>query len=114
MARRHWPDGRAIGSRIRMGPDPRSPFIQVVGVVGDVRNDPARPDAEVMAYRSSRQAPSPFQNFLVRTPADPLGLTKPAERELAAIDSGLALQRLLQSPASWSGKDWPAVECRSC
>ena len=43
------------------------------------------------AGRSRRRS----RTFSLRTPADPLGLTKPAERELAAVDAGLALQRTL-------------------
>jgi predicted permease len=95
MARRYWPNGGAIGSRIRMGANPNSPFIEVVGIVGDVRNDPARVDAEPTAYRSSRQVAPPFQSFLLRVQGDPLGLTKLVEREIAAVNAGLAVQRVM-------------------
>jgi predicted permease len=92
MARRYWPGGDALGSRIRLGPDSSAPLIEIVGVVADVRNDRARPDAEPMVYRPSGQAPSPGAAFLLRTQGDPLALIRPAERELAALDAGLALQ----------------------
>lgn len=94
MARRFWPNGNAVGSRLRMGPDPNSPLIEVVGIVGDVRNDLSRPDAEPMAYASTRQLPVPIVTFLVRTKGDPLALVKPIERELAALDRGLPLQQV--------------------
>lgn len=94
MARRFWPNGNAVGSRLRMGPDPQSPLIEVVGIVGDVRNDLARPDAEPMAYASTRQLPVPLVTFLVRTNGDPLGLVRPIERQLAALDRGLPLQQV--------------------
>lgn len=42
MARRYWSAGEALGARIRMGGNPNSSLISVVGIVGDVRNDPAR------------------------------------------------------------------------
>jgi predicted permease len=93
MARRYWPRGDAVGSRIRMGADPNSPLTEVIGIVGDVRNDRARPDAEPMAYRSSRQVPRTRMAFLIRTDGNPLGLLRPVERTLAEIDAGLALQR---------------------
>lgn len=95
MARRYWPAGEALGTRIRMGPDRDSPLMEVVGIVGDVRNDPARPDAEPMAYRSSRQAPWPIASLLVRTEGDPLVLVKSIERELATLDPRIPLDRVI-------------------
>jgi putative ABC transport system permease protein len=93
MARRYWPGGDAVGARIRIGPNSNSPLIEVIGIVGDVRNDRARPDAEPMAYRSSRQSAGPRAVFLLRTRTDPLALVRPVERELAELDAGLALER---------------------
>jgi ABC-type antimicrobial peptide transport system permease subunit len=66
--------------------------VEIIGVVADVRNDRARPDAEPMVYRPSRQTPLPGAAFLVRTQGDPLALVRSADRELAALDAGLALQ----------------------
>ena len=99
MARRFWPNGNAIGSRLRLGPDRNSPLIEVIGIVGDVRNDRARPDPEPMAYGTTRQVPAPIVTFLVRAQGDPLALVKPIERELAALDRGLPLQQVMTLPA---------------
>jgi putative ABC transport system permease protein len=99
MARRFWPNGTAIGARLRLGPDPKSPLMEVVGIVGDVHNDLARPDAEPMAYRSTRQIPAGIITFLVRTATDPLTLVKPIERELSALDRSLPLQQVRTLPA---------------
>jgi putative ABC transport system permease protein len=94
LARRFWPAGDALGTRIRLGPDRRSPLIEVIGIVGDVRNDRARLDSEPMAYRPSRQIPAPIVTFALRTEGEPLALVRPVERELAAIDRGLPLQQV--------------------
>ncbi|HEU4631225.1 MAG TPA: ABC transporter permease [Gemmatimonadaceae bacterium] len=92
MARRYWPDGDAVGSRIRMGPDPNSTPIEVIGVVGDVRNDPTRPDAEPMAYGSWRQFPwGSGMTLLVRAERDPLALVGPVRGTLRAMDPALPL-----------------------
>jgi predicted permease len=99
MARRFWPSGDAIGSRMRLGPDPSSPLIEVVGIVADVRNDRARADAEPMAYGSTRQNAAPLVTLLVRAQTDALSLVKPIERELAALDRGLPLQQPRTLPA---------------
>ena len=93
MARRFWPRGDAIGSRIRTGPNPQAPLLEVVGIVGDVRNDRARTDAEPMIYRSYRQAGWPRASVLLRTAVDPATLLKPVERELASIAPSLAFER---------------------
>jgi hypothetical protein len=92
-ARRLWAGRDALGSRIRLGPNPDSPLVEVIGIVGDVRNDRARPDAEPMVYRSIRQVTPPGAQVLIRTDRDPLALTRAVERELAALDASLALQR---------------------
>jgi putative ABC transport system permease protein len=95
MARRYWPLGHAIGARIRLGANPSSPLRTVVGIVGDVRNDPTRPEAEPMVYMSTRQTTAPFVRLLVRTHGDPLALVRPVEHELAALDRGLSLDQAM-------------------
>ena len=94
LARRFWPNGAAVGARIRLGPDRTAPFLQVIGVVGDVRNNRARVDAEPMVYRSARQIPAGLITFALRTTGDPLALARSVERELAAMDRGLPLQQV--------------------
>ncbi|MDQ3951061.1 MAG: ABC transporter permease, partial [Gemmatimonadota bacterium] len=91
LARRYWPKGNAVGARIRMGPDPNAPWNEVVGVVGDVPNDPARPEPEPMLYAPSRQDPWNGPIFLLRTRGDPLALVKPVRRELSALDPGIPI-----------------------
>jgi predicted permease len=113
MARRYWPDGRAVGSRIRLGPNREAPLVEIVGVVGDVRNDLARRDAEPIVYRSTRRIAIPFTTFMLRTQGEPLALVKPMERELASMDTSLALQRPMTLDAvideRLSGRRHPVV-----
>jgi predicted permease len=98
MARRFWPDGNAIGQRVRLGPNPQAPLNEIVGIVGDVRNDQARPDAEPMAYLSTRQGGAPLLTILIRAEGDPLGLARPMEGAVARLDPGIALQRVMPLP----------------
>jgi putative ABC transport system permease protein len=95
MAHRYWPLGHAIGARIRLGANPSSPLRTVVGIVGDVRNDPSRPAAEPMAYMSTRQTTAPFVRLLLRTHGDPSALVRSVEHELAALDRGLSLDQAM-------------------
>jgi predicted permease len=93
MARRYWPGGGELGARIRLGPDQSAPWAEVIGVVGDVRNDPARPEPEPMTYASVRQDPWGYRTFVLRTKGDPLSLVRPFQRELAALDPGVPVNR---------------------
>jgi predicted permease len=98
MARRFWSNGDAIGKRVRLGPNPQAPLNEIVGIVGDVRNDQARPDAEPMAYLSTRQVAAPLLTILVRVHGDPLAIVRPMEAAVAKLDPGIALQRVMTMP----------------
>ena len=91
MAKRYWPNGGAIGARVRLGPNTATTWGEVIGIVADVRNDPARPTPEPMAYSSSRQETYGARTFLIRTTGDPLALVKPVQSAIAALDPALPL-----------------------
>jgi len=90
MERKFWPKGGAIGARIRLGPNAESPWKVVVGVVGDVRNDPVSPESQSITYVSRRQEPTGNLSFLVRTQLDPLALAKQIQAAAASYDPDLA------------------------
>jgi predicted permease len=96
VARRYWPAGEALGSRIRLDGD----LVTVIGVVGDVRNDLARPDAEPMTYRSHRQESTQRFCVLLRTHGDPLALVRSLQREVAALDPSLPVQQAMTLDAA--------------
>jgi predicted permease len=86
LARRLWPDGSAIGQRIRgVEPTPAGaragPWRVVVGVVADVRQ--AYADAEVGDLYLPRDAEGRFGSFYVRTGQSP-GLLLGTLRTIAA------------------------------
>ena len=88
LARAFWPNGSPIGARIRLGPNPNVPWMEVVGVVGDVRmgvSDDARPTV----YVSARQDHWGGAAGVVRTSGDPMGLLPAVRREMKAIDPTL-------------------------
>ena len=91
LARRLWPNGGAVGGRVRLDASPETPVFTVVGVVGNERNDPARPDPEITMYMSNRVNPWNGPIFVIRTRSDPMALVKPVQQTLASIDPRLPL-----------------------
>jgi predicted permease len=113
MARRFWPQGDALGAQLRMGPDPNSTPLTVVGIAGDVRNDPARPDAEPITYVSERQDVRPSRFLFVRTSGDPLALVRPIRSALASLDPNVPMRNAIPLSAFLSdaltGRRLPVV-----
>ncbi|HEY7861427.1 MAG TPA: ABC transporter permease [Gemmatimonadaceae bacterium] len=94
MERRYWPNGGALGARIRLGPDANAPWKVIVGVVGDVRNDPLRATPEPITYASRRQEPTTGVSFIFRARGNPLALAAPIKRAAAAFDADLAAHNI--------------------
>jgi ABC-type antimicrobial peptide transport system permease subunit len=98
MARRYWPDGNALGARLRLGPNAAAPWSEVIGIVADVRNDPAHREPDPMSYASYRQSPGGPRTYVLRTGGDPLSLIGPFRRELAALDPDIPITRAILLP----------------
>lgn len=97
MARRYWPDGNAVGARVRISPHTAERWGVVVGVVGDVRVDPALPVPAPLAYATNRQDDLwNGRDFLLKTRGDPRGdplaLLPAARRALASLDPAVPLR----------------------
>ncbi len=91
VAQKYWPDGDAVGRRIRLGtPATESEWLTVVGVVGDVRHPLADTGARII-YRPLMQAPTSFASLLVRAPGNPEALRAAIEKAAWSLDPQLAL-----------------------
>jgi len=98
MARRYWPNGNPIGQRVRLAglgknwdgstkSPPNDQWIEIVGVIGDVRNDglsrPVLP--EVWVPYSLRALGAVL--LLVRTSGSPAGITDELKRKIAEVNA---------------------------
>jgi putative ABC transport system permease protein len=85
-ARRFWPSGGAVGSRIKFGgPDGNAAWMEVVGVVGDVRYramDTMRHDV----YVPHRQSDLTLQHLVVRARGEPEALLAGIRSVVASVD----------------------------
>jgi predicted permease len=86
MARRFWPGGRAVGGRVRIGPDPASPWITVAGVIADVRQNGVAIDIRPTAYGSTAQFSFASRFFSVRVENPPASLPRDMLAVVRAVD----------------------------
>lgn len=80
LAQRYWPTGDAIGKRIQFGNmDTDKHLMQIVGIVGDVRDAALEKPPEPTLYGYSLQRPQWWQvarlAVVIRTQTDPQSLT---------------------------------------
>jgi macrolide transport system ATP-binding/permease protein len=83
MARRYWPDGNAVGAKIRRGES----VMEVVGVAHDAKYATLAEDSEPFLYQPLAQEPSSnlTLSLAVRTTGDPLANRDPIQREVRAL-----------------------------
>jgi putative ABC transport system permease protein len=83
MARTFWPGEDPLGKRLRII---ASPWLTVVGVVGDIRHGAltAKPNPEM--YMSHLQEPSGSLAVVARTSVDPLSLAAAVRGQVEALD----------------------------
>ena len=87
MARRFWADENPIGRRLTSyGGVSR----EIVGIVRDVKNRDLSETAGPQLYTPFPQTPWPFLAVVVRTTADPAGLSGTLRQTVAALDPDLA------------------------
>ncbi|MBS1876143.1 MAG: ABC transporter permease [Acidobacteria bacterium] len=80
--RRYWEDGtNPIGRKIRLG---RVAF-EVVGVVGDIRNDGLDKQPEPIIYTAFRQQPEPQVRYVIRHPT-PEAIVNSAKTAVYSVD----------------------------
>jgi putative ABC transport system permease protein len=83
-AMRYWPQGDAIGKRVRLGTS--ASWVVVVGVVGDVLYDWTSRVPEATVYLPASQAPAAAAQFAIRVNGDAAAYAKPARAAMEAVD----------------------------
>jgi putative ABC transport system permease protein len=92
MARRHWPAGDAIGRRLRFESTPPGPWLEIVGIAGDVRNSDADAGVLPQVYLPAGQFPERSLAIVLRTEgARPAGLTSAIRMEVTRLDTELPI-----------------------
>jgi putative ABC transport system permease protein len=91
----YWPDGGALGSRIKLGDiNSNADWMTVVGVAADVRHFglDAVPRREI--FRPYSQAAWPVMTIAVKSASDPFGLATAVREALRRIDPDQPVSRV--------------------
>ena len=93
MAERYWPHEDVIGKRITFEDAPKkdSDWMTVVGVVGDVKDQPNSPGAEPAFWWSEFQAPQSDMSIAIRTQSDPRQVADGLRDAVHRLDPALAV-----------------------
>jgi len=93
FARTFWPGESAIGKRVKFGNlnDPEPPWMQVVGVVGHVKNYGVDQPSRVEIYLPFYQRPASSPVIVVETAGDPASLTPGVREAVKSLDPALPI-----------------------
>jgi predicted permease len=97
LAERYWPGRNPVGSRITFDDHPKeTDWITIVGVVGDVKDQPNSPAAAPGFWWPATQMPWSFNraSIVLRAAADPGPLAAYLRSTVRSLDGGLAVADL--------------------
>lgn len=92
LAKQTWPGQKAIGQQVRLGSaDSGAAWLEVVGVIGDVRQSTlAEPPVPHLYVPISQLAP-PYATFVLKEQAAPSAVAEAARNVISAVDPNLPL-----------------------
>ena len=85
-ARQYWPNEDAMGKRVRLDDGSEPVWRQVIGVVGDVRQDGLVNAGRPEVYAPLAQSPVAYLVLAVRTRVDPASLATAVQHAVMAVD----------------------------
>ncbi len=96
LAARYFPRGNAVGRRLKQGgaERPNNPWMEIVGIVGDVKYSGLNAPPEPAVYLSDRQQPFISRFVIVRTGADPRSALASIRAAVASLDRDVPVARL--------------------
>ena len=87
MARTYWPNGSAVGKRLKLGSGTNNnPWLTVVGVVANVKQYGLDTDSRVAFYTPHSQVPAGTMYLTMRTRVNPADLANAVVKEVRALE----------------------------
>jgi predicted permease len=94
LARRHFGSASAaVGQRIKVGPPEGEPWLTIVGVVGDVRNEGLESNDEHATYEPHPQRPWRTMQLVVRA-NDPMSVLPGVRAALRTLDPSIVIEEV--------------------
>jgi predicted permease len=93
FARHYWPDGSAVGRRIRLN-DRNGVPVEIVGIAEAARYRETTGPVSEMVYMPVSQHPTPRLMLLLRSAGDPLALASPLKDMVRALDANMPILQL--------------------
>ena len=90
FVRQHWPDGKALGKRIRFS-SPKDPWMQVIGVTQDEKHYGLDQPMTPSVLLPMRQEPQDSLAIALRASGEPELLVTPVRQVIQRMDSNLPL-----------------------
>lgn len=126
FVRRYFPQGDVLGHSVRIPSLKKQPsrvaaygsdgWLQIIGVVGDVRNDGLDKPVKPEIYVPYSLYLIEFEQILVRTQGDPLALESAIRRQIASINPGqqvsypvISMQDRIEHESEWAREHLIAV-----
>jgi putative ABC transport system permease protein len=103
FARRFWPQGNALGQRVKQGwPEDKTPWREIVGVVSDDKTASLDQPSALEAFLPVAQHPQNAGNFVARLSTRPSSITTAMEAAIHEIDPTLpvnvqTMDRIIES-----------------
>jgi predicted permease len=96
MAKHFWPTGTAVGKRLKIGElGSKNPWLDIVGVVGDVKHWGLADIPSPQIYLPLAQRPQRSANLVLRTAVDrPASVAQAVRKEVLAVDPNQPLGEL--------------------
>jgi predicted permease len=97
MARQLWPNHDPTGKRFHIGgiTETTSPWITVIGVVGQVKQYTLDSDSRIAFYLPQNQYPARAMNVVVRSTSESAALSAAVKQQVHELDSDLPLYNVI-------------------
>jgi len=101
MAKKYWPGEDVIGKRVSFADNPKKDddWMTIVGVVGDVKDEPSNASAEPAFWWSEYEASESDMVIAIRTKSDPSQVADSLRSAVHQIDPELAVADIKQMDA---------------
>ena len=95
LARRYFPGEDPVGKHLKHGgPQSTNPYMEIIGVVADIKYEGAGSPDEPVYYESSSQVPDRPMWLVVRTHDDPHQLIPAIRNRVAALDGNVPISHI--------------------